>query len=129
MCAPGRAPRRSEAARAPRSIRWGTRRSRAMSRRGPQTAHEALDFRSDEKESMCDWTEHSSVERGWRPGKGARADIPSAAHARRLGLSAEQLRDTLPIGRFVGPADVAALAMHIMSNTARRDLRHRRRPA
>jgi NAD(P)-dependent dehydrogenase (short-subunit alcohol dehydrogenase family) len=30
----------------------------------------------------------------------------------------EQLRDTLPIGRVVGPADVAALAVHIMSNTA-----------
>jgi NAD(P)-dependent dehydrogenase (short-subunit alcohol dehydrogenase family) len=30
----------------------------------------------------------------------------------------DQLRATLPIGRVVGPADVAALAMHIMSNTA-----------
>ena len=30
----------------------------------------------------------------------------------------EELRDTLPIGRVVGPADVAALAVHIMSNTA-----------
>jgi NAD(P)-dependent dehydrogenase (short-subunit alcohol dehydrogenase family) len=30
----------------------------------------------------------------------------------------DQLRDTLPIGRVVGPADVAALAVHIMSNTA-----------
>ena len=30
----------------------------------------------------------------------------------------EQLRKTLPIGRVVGPADVAALAVHIMSNTA-----------
>jgi NAD(P)-dependent dehydrogenase (short-subunit alcohol dehydrogenase family) len=30
----------------------------------------------------------------------------------------KQLRDTLPIGRVVGPADVAALAVHIMSNTA-----------
>jgi NAD(P)-dependent dehydrogenase (short-subunit alcohol dehydrogenase family) len=29
-----------------------------------------------------------------------------------------QLRATLPIGRVVGPADVAALAVHIMSNTA-----------
>ena len=29
-----------------------------------------------------------------------------------------ELRDTLPIGRVVGPADVAALAVHIMSNTA-----------
>jgi NAD(P)-dependent dehydrogenase (short-subunit alcohol dehydrogenase family) len=30
----------------------------------------------------------------------------------------EQLRATLPIGRVVGPADVAALAVHLMSNTA-----------
>ena len=30
----------------------------------------------------------------------------------------DQLRDTLPIGRVVGPADVAALAIHIMANTA-----------
>jgi NAD(P)-dependent dehydrogenase (short-subunit alcohol dehydrogenase family) len=30
----------------------------------------------------------------------------------------QQLRDTLPIGRVVGPEDVAALAVHIMSNTA-----------
>jgi NAD(P)-dependent dehydrogenase (short-subunit alcohol dehydrogenase family) len=29
-----------------------------------------------------------------------------------------QLRATLPIGRVVTPADVAALAVHIMSNTA-----------
>jgi NAD(P)-dependent dehydrogenase (short-subunit alcohol dehydrogenase family) len=30
----------------------------------------------------------------------------------------EQLRATLPIGRVVGPEDVAALAVHLMSNTA-----------
>jgi NAD(P)-dependent dehydrogenase (short-subunit alcohol dehydrogenase family) len=30
----------------------------------------------------------------------------------------EQLRTTLPIGRVVEPADVAALAVHIMTNTA-----------
>jgi NAD(P)-dependent dehydrogenase (short-subunit alcohol dehydrogenase family) len=29
-----------------------------------------------------------------------------------------QLRATLPIRRVVGPADVAALAVHIMTNTA-----------
>ena len=29
-----------------------------------------------------------------------------------------QLRNTLPIRRVVGPADVAALAIHIMANTA-----------
>ena len=30
----------------------------------------------------------------------------------------DQLRATLPIGRVVGPADIAALAVHIMTNTA-----------
>ena len=30
----------------------------------------------------------------------------------------EQLRATLPIGRVVGPDDVAALAVHLMTNTA-----------
>jgi NAD(P)-dependent dehydrogenase (short-subunit alcohol dehydrogenase family) len=30
----------------------------------------------------------------------------------------EELRRTLPIGRVVGPADVAALALHLMTNTA-----------
>jgi NAD(P)-dependent dehydrogenase (short-subunit alcohol dehydrogenase family) len=29
-----------------------------------------------------------------------------------------QLRATLPIGRIVGPADIAALAVHLMTNTA-----------
>lgn len=30
----------------------------------------------------------------------------------------EQLRATLPIGRVVSPADIAALAIHLMTNTA-----------
>jgi NAD(P)-dependent dehydrogenase (short-subunit alcohol dehydrogenase family) len=30
----------------------------------------------------------------------------------------EQLRSTLPIRRVVGPADIAALAVHLMTNTA-----------
>jgi NAD(P)-dependent dehydrogenase (short-subunit alcohol dehydrogenase family) len=30
----------------------------------------------------------------------------------------EQLRTTLPIGRVVGPTDIAALAVHNMTNTA-----------
>jgi NAD(P)-dependent dehydrogenase (short-subunit alcohol dehydrogenase family) len=30
----------------------------------------------------------------------------------------EELRSTLPIGRVVGSADVAALAVHLMINTA-----------
>ena len=30
----------------------------------------------------------------------------------------EELRAKLPIGRVIGPADVAALAVHLMTNTA-----------
>ena len=36
----------------------------------------------------------------------------------RLEERRNELRETLPIGRVVGPADVAALAVHIMTNTA-----------
>ena len=36
----------------------------------------------------------------------------------QLDARREQLRKTLPIGRVVGPADVAALAVHLMTNTA-----------
>jgi NAD(P)-dependent dehydrogenase (short-subunit alcohol dehydrogenase family) len=36
----------------------------------------------------------------------------------RLEERRDELRSTLPIGRVVGPADVAALAVHIMTNTA-----------
>ena len=48
-------------------------------------------------------------------------DTPlSATFFSEEGLDArrEELRTTLPIGRVVGPADVAALAVHIMTNTA-----------
>jgi NAD(P)-dependent dehydrogenase (short-subunit alcohol dehydrogenase family) len=48
-------------------------------------------------------------------------DTPlSASYFSADGLEArrEELRTTLPIGRVVGPADVAALAVHLMSNTA-----------
>jgi NAD(P)-dependent dehydrogenase (short-subunit alcohol dehydrogenase family) len=36
----------------------------------------------------------------------------------RLDARRDQLRATLPIRRVVGPDDVAALAVHIMTNTA-----------
>jgi NAD(P)-dependent dehydrogenase (short-subunit alcohol dehydrogenase family) len=48
-------------------------------------------------------------------------DTPlSASYFSAEGLEArrEELRRNLPIGRVVGPADVAALAVHIMANTA-----------
>src|SRR5215471_17420145 len=47
-------------------------------------------------------------------------DTPLSAQLLGEGLEArrDQLRATLPIGRVVGPADVAALAVHIMTNAA-----------
>jgi NAD(P)-dependent dehydrogenase (short-subunit alcohol dehydrogenase family) len=48
-------------------------------------------------------------------------DTPlSASYFSAEGLEArrEELRESLPIGRVVGPKDVAALAIHIMANTA-----------
>jgi NAD(P)-dependent dehydrogenase (short-subunit alcohol dehydrogenase family) len=47
-------------------------------------------------------------------------DTPLSATLLGDGLDArrEQLRKTLPIGRVVGPADIAALAVHLMANTA-----------
>ena len=47
-------------------------------------------------------------------------DTPLSASLLGVQLDArrEQLRATLPIKRVVGPADVAALAVHIMTNTA-----------
>jgi NAD(P)-dependent dehydrogenase (short-subunit alcohol dehydrogenase family) len=36
----------------------------------------------------------------------------------QLDARREQLRRTLPIGRVVGPADIASLAVHLMTNTA-----------
>jgi NAD(P)-dependent dehydrogenase (short-subunit alcohol dehydrogenase family) len=40
------------------------------------------------------------------------------AKAMRSTSAASKLRATLPIGRVVGPADIAALAVHLMTNTA-----------
>jgi NAD(P)-dependent dehydrogenase (short-subunit alcohol dehydrogenase family) len=47
-------------------------------------------------------------------------DTPLSASLLGDGLEArrEELRAKLPIGRVVGPADVAALAVHLMTNTA-----------
>jgi NAD(P)-dependent dehydrogenase (short-subunit alcohol dehydrogenase family) len=47
-------------------------------------------------------------------------DTPLSAELLGDALDArrEQLRATLPIGRVVGPSDVAALAVHLMTNTA-----------
>jgi len=48
--------------------------------------------------------------------------VDTPLSARLLGDNLEQRRDqlraTLPIRRVVGPADVAALAVHLMTNTA-----------
>src|SRR6266851_5574890 len=47
-------------------------------------------------------------------------DTPLSASLRggEIDERREQLRTTLPIGRVVGPADIAALAVHLMTNTA-----------
>jgi NAD(P)-dependent dehydrogenase (short-subunit alcohol dehydrogenase family) len=47
-------------------------------------------------------------------------DTPLSASllGNQLDARREQLRKTLPIGRVVGPADVAALAVHLMTNSA-----------
>ena len=42
----------------------------------------------------------------------------AAALGDRLGARRDQLETTLPIRRVIGPADVAALAVHLMTNTA-----------
>jgi NAD(P)-dependent dehydrogenase (short-subunit alcohol dehydrogenase family) len=47
-------------------------------------------------------------------------DTPLSARLLGEGLDTrrEQLRTMLPIGRVVGPADIATLAVHLMANTA-----------
>jgi NAD(P)-dependent dehydrogenase (short-subunit alcohol dehydrogenase family) len=47
-------------------------------------------------------------------------DTPLSASllGNQLDARREQLRNTLPIGRVVGPVDIAALAVHLMTNTA-----------
>jgi NAD(P)-dependent dehydrogenase (short-subunit alcohol dehydrogenase family) len=47
-------------------------------------------------------------------------DTPRSAAllGEQLEARRHQLRTTLPIGRVVGPADIAALAVHLMTNTA-----------
>ena len=47
-------------------------------------------------------------------------DTPLSASllGNRVDQRREQLRTILPIGRVVGPADIAALAVHLMTNTA-----------
>ncbi len=44
--------------------------------------------------------------------------LPASPLCNGIGQRREQLRTTLPIGRAVGPADVAGLAIHLMTNTA-----------
>jgi NAD(P)-dependent dehydrogenase (short-subunit alcohol dehydrogenase family) len=44
--------------------------------------------------------------------------LPALLPGDQIDKRREQLRATLPIGRVVGPADIAALAVHLMTNTA-----------
>src|SRR5207253_6788550 len=61
--------------------------------------------------------DHVMVTAG-RPHYGHLVDLDFAQPRRALDNRRNQLRATLPIRRVVGPADVAALAVHIMTNTA-----------
>jgi NAD(P)-dependent dehydrogenase (short-subunit alcohol dehydrogenase family) len=44
--------------------------------------------------------------------------LPAKLLGDRIDERRAQLRATLPIGRVVSPADIAALAVHLMTNTA-----------
>ena len=44
--------------------------------------------------------------------------LPASLPGGEIDERRAQLRGTLPIGRIVGPADIAALAVHLMTNTA-----------
>jgi NAD(P)-dependent dehydrogenase (short-subunit alcohol dehydrogenase family) len=44
--------------------------------------------------------------------------LPAARLGDWLDARLEQLRSTLPIRRVIGPEDIAALAVHLMTNTA-----------
>jgi NAD(P)-dependent dehydrogenase (short-subunit alcohol dehydrogenase family) len=58
---------------------------------------------------------------GWgQPDRAGFVDTPLSASllGDQLEARRDELRATLPIGRVIGPADIAALAVHIMSNTA-----------
>jgi NAD(P)-dependent dehydrogenase (short-subunit alcohol dehydrogenase family) len=44
--------------------------------------------------------------------------LPASLPGDQIEKRREQLRATLPIGRAVSPADIAALAVHLMTNTA-----------
>ena len=52
------------------------------------------------------------------PSQGSDTPLSASLLGEQLDARREQLRSTLPIGRVVGPADVAALAVHLMANTA-----------
>ena len=67
-------------------------------------------------------TRHLALEIADRVNLIAAGFVDHAASAALLGdqldEGREQLRTTLPIRRVVGPADIAALAVHLMANTA-----------
>jgi NAD(P)-dependent dehydrogenase (short-subunit alcohol dehydrogenase family) len=44
--------------------------------------------------------------------------LPGSLPGDQIDKHREQLRAALPIGRVVSPADIAALAVHLMTNTA-----------
>ena len=78
------------------------------------------------KQSDVRCSMHERIHALWLSGPGfaryAAGFVDTPLSAQLLGDQLEKrrnlLRTTLPIGRVVGPADVAALAVHIMTNTA-----------
>jgi hypothetical protein len=61
---------------------------------------------------------HRARDRPARPGQPDRRRLSASLLGDRLEERRNELRATLPIGRVVGPAATAALAVHIMTNTA-----------
>ncbi len=57
-------------------------------------------------------------ERASTTGRFVDTPLSAALLGDQLDARREQLRTTLPIRRVLGPADIAALAVHLMTNTA-----------
>ena len=83
--------------------------------RGPGTATGASGRRAREDRSQDERGTHrvNLIAAGF-------VDTPLSARLLAGDLDARraQLRATLPVGRVIGPADIGALAVHLMANTA-----------
>jgi NAD(P)-dependent dehydrogenase (short-subunit alcohol dehydrogenase family) len=81
---------------------------------GFETAKQA---RSEGAKVVITGRDPERVERAARE-LGADTTLSASLLGDRLDARREQLRTTLPIRRVVGPDDIAALAIHLMVNTA-----------